>query len=279
MSRFIAGPPTGPVVIPEAVKAVMLPGDEAKPVWLNELGGLTFRLHPARVNPCSAEYVAAGGARYVKWSPKEAARPVGESSLPQAASPVGSNLAAEAERLNWAGQWVSVPEVLEYRDVGTGEVMVTKAVPGHSAASPFWRARPQEAATALGKGLRAFHDALPVEECPFSWSVAERIEHGGIAGSPMADALLASEPPEGEFVVCHGDPCAPNLLIDNFGYVTGYLDLGRLGVASRWADLAVAAWSTEWNYGPGYENLVYQGYGMIPDLEKISYYRRLWDET
>jgi kanamycin kinase len=48
-------------------------------------------------------------------------------------------------------------------------------------------------------------------------------------------------------------------------------------VADRWADLAVAAWSTEWNYGPGYDGLVYEGYGIAPDPERIAYYRLLWD--
>jgi len=55
--------------------------------------------------------------------------------------------------------------------------------------------------------------------------------------------------------------------------------MGNLGVADRWADLAIAAWSTEWNYGPGYEELVYAGYGMDPDRSKIDFYRRVWDAT
>ncbi|WP_326639888.1 hypothetical protein OG884_34575 [Streptosporangium sp. NBC_01755] len=45
----------------------------------------------------------------------------------------------------------------------------------------------------------------------------------------------------------------------------------------RWADLAVAAWSTEWNYGPGYDGVVYDAYGIAPDPERIAYYRLLWD--
>ena len=272
MTRFIAGPPVGPVDLPDAISEAMLPGDVAKPIWRNELGGLTFRLQPARVNPCSREFVTAGGTRFAKWSPHRA------EFNPKYR---GNDLEAEAERMRWAGQWVNVPEVIDYRKIGEGEIMVTKGIEGRSAASPFWRARPQEAALALGKGLRAFHDALPVSECPYDWSVAERVEHAGLTGTPEGDELIAAQPPmdDDELVVCHGDACAPNLLISNFGYVTGYLDLGRLGVASRWADLAVAAWSTDWNYGPGYEDLVYQGYGLKPDLEKIAYYRRLWDAT
>jgi kanamycin kinase len=48
-------------------------------------------------------------------------------------------------------------------------------------------------------------------------------------------------------------------------------------VADRWADLAVAAWSMEWNFAPGYDGAVYDAYGVAPDQERIAYYRLLWD--
>ena len=60
------------------------PPSPRSPVWRNELGGLTFRL---------------GSGRYVKWLPANA--PEGD-------------LAAEAERLAWAGRWVPVPRVLAH---------------------------------------------------------------------------------------------------------------------------------------------------------------------
>ena len=65
-------------------------------------------------------------------------------------------------------------------------------------------------------------------------------------------------------MVCHGDACAPNTLLYDDGTFAAHVDLGALGVADRWADLAVAAWSTEWNYGPGYDEIVYVGYGSPP---------------
>jgi kanamycin kinase len=50
-----------------------------------------------------------------------------------------------------------------------------------------------------------------------------------------------------------------------------------LGVADRWADLAVATWSTQWNYGPGWEQPLLAAYGVAADPERIRYYRLLWD--
>jgi kanamycin kinase len=40
--------------------------------------------------------------------------------------------------------------------------------------------------------------------------------------------------------------------------------------------LAVASWSTVWNYGAGWVATLYDSYGIDPDEEKIRFYRILW---
>lgn len=84
-------------------------------------------------------------------------------------------------------------------------------------------------------------------------------------------------PPVDRLVVCHGDACAPNTLLAGDGSWCGVVDLAALGAADRWADLAVATWSTRWNYGPGWEGLLLDAYGIAPDAERTAYYRLLWD--
>jgi kanamycin kinase len=54
------------------------------------------------------------------------------------------------------------------------------------------------------------------------------------------------------------------------------VDLGAAGVADRWADLAVATWSTEWNYGSGWDRPLLDAYSIEPDPELIAYHRLLW---
>ena len=39
----------------------------------------------------------------------------------------------------------------------------------------------------------------------------------------------------------------------------------------------MAAWSAEWNFGPGWEPLLLDAYGIAPDPEWTRYYRLLWD--
>ncbi len=266
-AREVAEIPTGPVPVPVAVTGLAR-GDEITPVWRNELGGLTFRLA-----------APDGSTRYVKWV---------AHGTPEI------DLAAEAERLAWAGRWVRVPRVLEQGADADGVWLVTAPVPGRSAVDTRWLEDPVTAATAIGQGLRRLHDALPVADCPYEWSVADRLKRADeriAAGEGPADwspeyrhltvvearARLDETPPVDRLVVCHGDACAPNTLLHDDGTFSAHVDLGSLGVADRWADLAVAAWSLDWNHGPGYDHLVYAAYGVEPDRERLAYYRLLWD--
>ena len=218
--------PTGSVAVPDVVVGIA-DGRRVAPVWVNELGGVTFSI---------------ADDAFVKVYPAEHA----------------ALLIAEADRLRWAAAYVAVPRVLA---AGPGWLH-TAALPGRSAVDPHWAGRPAEAARAIGAGLRRLHDALPVEGCPFgraSWVPAD---------APAADRL----------VVCHGDACAPNTLIGDDGRCSGHVDLGDLGVADRWADLAIATMSLAWNFGVAHEAELLAAYGVAPDLDRITYYRARWAE-
>lgn len=258
--------PPADIVVPPLVLNVAA-GRPLEPVWMNELGGLTF--------------VEGTGdhRRYLKWS----------------ATGTGPDLADEADRMRWLSQRSSVPEVLALHDDGEGSVLVTAALRGENAVSRRWSASPATAVQAIGVGLRTLHDRAPADDCPYSWSVADRIasaeasvaaaatdpsqwhpEHSGLTNEQALDILR--DPHEiDRLVVCHGDACAPNTIIDDDGWWSGHVDLGALGVADRWADLAIATWSTEWNYGPGWQDALLDAYGITPDHERIAYYRLLWD--
>ncbi len=88
--------------------------------------------------------------------------------------------------------------------------------------------------------------------------------------------LEASMPMSEDVVLCHGDYCLPNVLIDS-GCVSGYVDLGELGLADRWWDLSVATWSLTWNLGPGWEDVFLDVYGIAVDPARMHYFRLLYD--
>ena len=238
--------PTEPVAVPDRVRELAR-GAELEPVWINEIGGLTFR---------------TDDERYIKFGPRD-----GETSF-----------AAEAERLAWAARYTPVPHVLEQGGDDTHEWLVTRALTGESAVVPRWVAQPATAVRAIGQALRALHERLPVTECPFEWSVNSRLANAESRGIRVPDELREA-PPVDLLVVCHGDACSPNTLIGDDGQWSAHVDLGALGVGDRWADLAVAAMSTEWNYGPGWEDALIEAYGVAPDRERLAYYRELWNAT
>ncbi|HET9647750.1 MAG TPA: aminoglycoside 3'-phosphotransferase [Microlunatus sp.] len=215
-------------------------------VWINQQGGLTVAFPEAR--------------QYVKWVPHH----------PE------FDVVDEAARLDWAGQWARVPEVIDLGTDDHGAWLRTRAVPGRSAVDPRWVAEPRTAVRAIGTGLRALHDRLPVTECPFDWSLATRFAW---IQRPEDRVLIGQAPPIERLVVCHGDACAPNTLLDDDGQYAAHVDLGRLGLADRWADLAVATYSLEWNYAGDWTDELLEAYGVERDDARIGYYRRLWDAT
>ncbi len=217
-------------------------------MWHNEADGRTFQLGDGPTR------------EFVKWAPPH----------PEI------DLAGETERMRWAGRWITVPMVLGSGSDGEAAWLHTLGLPGSSAVDARWKGQPVAAARAIGAGLRALHDRLPVDECPYSWSVERRVA----ALAPEAAAALVADAPEHDrLVVCHGDICVPNTLLADDGSCAGHVDLGDLGVADRWADLAVATYSLEWNYEGDLERELLDAYGIDPDPARTAYYRRLWDAT
>lgn len=217
-------------------------------VWQNEVGGLTGR-------------VEGDPPRYLKWNPAGS----------------GESLAAEAERLRWIEGAHPVPEVIDLVVADDAELLVTRAVAGRSAVDPRWAGRSGDAVRAIAEGLRALH-SLPSASCPFDWGVGTRIGAAVEAGLSVP-RHLADAPAIDRLVICHGDACAPNTLLSDDGRFAANVDLGRLGLADRWADLAVATMSLGWNYDEYDEAEFWDAYRIEPDHERIGYYRALWNAT
>jgi kanamycin kinase len=125
----------------------------------NEAGGLTF------------EVGAGAGRCFVKWAP--------------AAS--GIDLSTEAARLTWAAPFTPVPRLLSQGSDAAGSRIVTAALPGGNAIAGRWKAAPRTAVTAIGKGLRTMHEALPVRP-------ARRHPAGRSAGRLPRRQLRAEHP-------------------------------------------------------------------------------------
>jgi len=266
---MIAEQPTDPRQRPHALARIAA-GRPTKAVWHNDLGGLTFQIGAGE----------GTDREFFKWVPHG----------------IGVDLGEEIERLAWAERYIRSPHVLDQGEDEQGSWFLSAGLPGRSAVDDRWKRDPETAVRAIGAGLRALHEELPVAGCPFDRGIGTRVAQARAnvaAGKRDRDRwhediqaiatsaehaldLVAEAPPEVDrLVVCHGDSCAPNTLIGEDGAYSGHVDFDALGLGDRWADLAIATWSTTWNYGPGWELPLLEAYGVAPDPERIRYYRLL----
>jgi len=246
-------------------------GPDPVPVWLNKMGGVAVR------------FEAAVPAGEVATSSSGASRDVSRAFyLKRNPLPNSEDLELEARKLEWLRGLHPVPRVVRHirRLVDGGEVefLVTEALPGTNAVAPENAVEANRAIVEIAEGLRKLH-SLPVDDCPWTWSIEDRL--GLIAdeavGTGNAATALGPTPEIDRLVVCHGDPCAPNTLLGEDRRFLANVDMQRLGVADRWADLAVATMSFGWNYANYDESLFWETYGVEPDVERIRYYRKLWN--
>ncbi len=216
-------------------------GRATEPVWRNEIGGVTFAI--------------GDGAEYVKYGPRH----------------WEFDADSEFDRLRWVSAYVSAPQPIDHGRDGEFRWLRTKGIPATSAVIGDWRRRPDVVVPELGRALRRFHDRVPVAGCAWEYSIEGRLARKADPGPPPA-AWPGLDP-----VVCHGDACNPNFLLDGSGRCAGYVDLGKLGVGDRWADLGPALLSLGWNFGEGWQDAFLAGYGIARDEAKQDFYTRLWN--
>lgn len=205
-----------------------------------------------------------------------------------------AELAAERDRVEWlAGTSVPGARVLDWIEWAGGAALLTSAVSGVAAVELPWS---DVLVASFARAVRAMHE-LPVEECPFERPLAQVVEQaadvvrrGAVTVDFLRQEWQATPPDEllgrvragqdefaakaaGGLVVCHGDACLPNFLFDpDTLECTGVIDLGRLGVADRYTDLALvtAQLDDEWSVdAAGF----FAAYGLPePDAERLEFY-------
>jgi aminoglycoside phosphotransferase len=213
----------------------------------------------------------------------------------------GDALLAEAERFGWlARHGVATAEVVEVERRGEWTWLVTTAVAGRSAAEAWPESARPAVVDAVADAARQLH-TIPTDDCPFDRRLAVSVaaaetaaargmvdldaldeRRAGWTAARLLDELRATRPTSEDLVVCHGDLCLPNVLLapDTFR-VTGLVDVGRLGIADRYVDLALATRSPGDNnlnpqYGPGYADRFLRRYSDVPpDAERLAFYRLL----
>lgn len=203
----------------------------------------------------------------------------------------------EYQRLVWLKGRLPVPEALYYAADEQREYLLMTEIPGLMACDEaLTEILPKSTVAALlAEGLKLIH-ALDTSDCPFDArldrTIAEagyRLEHGMVDESDFDDErqgrtaasafeeLLATRPDDEDVVFTHGDYCLPNILIDpDKRRITGFIDMGRAGLADAYQDLALAERSLIYNFGAAWLPHFWNAYGITRiNHDRVAFYRLL----
>lgn len=205
----------------------------------------------------------------------------------------GVTLQQERERLRWLSGRLPAPQVVAYDTTDMHEYLAMTRLPGIDLTHEDARLHPERVVNLLARALRELH-ALPIRDCPFNMSLnialhlsRERVQAGlvdetdfdeerqGRTATSLFNELLKTRPVWEDLVVTHGDPCLPNFIV-NGELLEGLIDVGRLGIADRHADLALTYRSVLHNLDEQHAEHLLDQYGREKvDMDKVRYYMLL----
>jgi len=208
--------------------------------------------------------------------------------------PYADDLSAEAERMRWLAGYAAVPAVLHFARTADEAWLLMTALHGKTAYQLLQAYPEQQFAVVdqLARQLRRIH-AIPVRDCPYASDHLSRLdsararidvglvdeedfdeERAGWTAEQVWNALQELLPQQPDLVVAHGDYSLDNIVFCD-GEIEGCIDLGRLGVADRYHDLAIL-WNCLGEFGAPVQERFLQQYGIAEfDHGRLKFYQLL----
>jgi len=204
--------------------------------------------------------------------------------------PVQHGLKKECEIMDWLQNKLPVPKKVYFCSQDGFDYLLMTQVEGEMTCSDYFLARPKETVRILAEGIKMLQ-SIPIEKCTFNNSLEiklneakENIENNLVDMSDwkannrfntpheLLDYLHNNKPTGSTNMFSHGDYCLPNIFCKD-NRISGFIDLGRSGIADMCQDIALCVRSLKHNFGTAeYTDLFFEYLQLKPDWERIEYY-------
>lgn len=220
-------------------------------------------------------------ARYLKHAPAQHA----------------GDLIDEHVRLQWLHTRTAVPGIGGFVSLPGEAWLLTDAVGGFTAHELLTTATMSERGAvvdAMADHLRRLH-AIPPSDCPFNAGAELRValakrrmelglvdqddfdeERQGETPEALWERLMSLAPSGTDPVVTHGDYSLDNLLFPT-GQPVACIDVGRVGLADRYQDIAIA-WNSLGEFGRDLQQRFVRRYGIVDIDEQRLEFHLILDE-
>lgn len=213
-----------------------------------------------------------------------------ENSYYLKVQPVQQELKREYEIMKWLQNKLPVPEILYFCSQRGFDYLLMTELEGEMTCSGSCLSKQEETVGILAEGIKMLQ-AVPIENCPFNNGLENKLKDAKIKiennlvdmsdweknnrfGTPLEllDFLQNNKPKVSTHMFTHGDYCLPNIFCRN-NRVSGFIDLGRGGIADIYQDIALCVRSLRHNFKKtDNTGLLFEYLQMEPDWERIEYY-------
>ena len=206
--------------------------------------------------------------------------------------------------MRWLASRLPVPRVLCHEVLDGTAYLLMSRIPGKMSCDPEFLEQPDILVDALAEGLKLLWNTDPTG-CPRRFTLDELLEEAAYRVAKGLVDIETTEPEtfaEGSFrnpeellqwllsnrpqsvpALAHGDYCLPNVFLEN-GKLSGFIDVGDMGIGEKWRDIALCWRSLKHNFGGSYGGKVYSGFdpdilfeklGIQPDRKQLRWHLQL----
>ncbi|MDF2544232.1 MAG: aminoglycoside phosphotransferase [Herbinix sp.] len=205
--------------------------------------------------------------------------------------PKSGELDKEYKNMLWLNGKLPVPRIIAWASEKDTDYLLMADMGGNMLCDDFYLGDPHLTVSLLAQGINLLR-TVDIKDCPIQNGLhtklkdaAENIRlnrvdmsdwetssNGFSSPQDLLDYLYSNIPRKEELVFTHGDYCFPNIFADK-DQLTGFIDLGRAGVADLWQDVALCLRSLWHNFNTKeYDELLLKQLNIPMDKEKLNYY-------